>query len=237
MVFILANLLFTSTFFSQNTCSVNYKVLAAGGTFENNEDVKKFKSSQRYIGIDEAIRNINYELLIKNDESFFRLKPALNINDKIAKTARNLVGTRSFYKKNKDIVHIITISNETFNVSFSENKPWILINESKIINNYLCFKATKEKLQRNKTSVEVIAWYCPEIPISNGPKEFGNLPGLILEVQDGRFVFFANQINLTKNQEFDINKIKGKILKEEEYNKILDDIIVQARNEMLNYKK
>lgn len=232
LTFLFILLFITHIVYSQNTCSINYIVLPTGGSFENNEDIKKFKTIDRFIGIDEALKKINYVLLIKNNESYFSILPSINLNDRLSKTAINLAGTRAFYKNNDQVIHIITLTSEIFNVLFKENHTWKLINETKIINNYLCFKAVKEKSIRNRASIEVIAWYCPKIPIPNGPKEFGQLPGLILELQDGRFTFLANKINLDKNQDFKIKKIEGKIILEEEYNKIFDDILIKTKYEM-----
>ena len=79
---------------------------------------------------------------------------------------------------------------------------WNLINEQKVINGYTCFKATQQKqlkLKKTDRTYLVVAWYCPAIPIGNGPKEFGNLPGLILELQDGKITFLASKIELESN--------------------------------------
>lgn len=47
------------------------------------------------------------------------------------------------------------------------------------IKNYICYKATTKFEGR-----EYVAWYTPEIPISDGPYKFWGLPGLILKVSD-----------------------------------------------------
>jgi GLPGLI family protein len=59
------------------------------------------------------------------------------------------------------------------------NFEWKLRKDTKKINNYACYKATGFWRGRNYT-----AWYAPSIPISNGPRKIGGLPGLILEVYD-----------------------------------------------------
>ena len=76
---------------------------------------------------------------------------------------------------------------------------WELTGETKNIGIYTCYKAVFEKEEDtieldfvdgemqeiNKTKkTTVIAWYTPNIPISNGPGNYGGLPGLILEVND-----------------------------------------------------
>ena len=77
---------------------------------------------------------------------------------------------------------------------------WELTGETKNIGNYTCYKAKfereEEDIQINMIDGEVkeekvtkkrtiVAWYTPEVPISNGPSNYGGLPGLILEVNDG----------------------------------------------------
>ena len=56
---------------------------------------------------------------------------------------------------------------------------WNITSEKKKIEAYNCLKATT--IFRGR---EYIAWFTPEIPLSDGPYKFWGLPGLILEIQD-----------------------------------------------------
>jgi GLPGLI family protein len=56
---------------------------------------------------------------------------------------------------------------------------WTLENESKKIDSLECFKATTIFKGRN-----YVAWYCPKIPVPDGPWKLGGLPGLIIEAYD-----------------------------------------------------
>lgn len=58
-------------------------------------------------------------------------------------------------------------------------QTWKIESEKKKIHNYFCQKATTFFLGR-----KYIAWFTPEIPVSEGPWKFYGLPGLILEVFD-----------------------------------------------------
>ena len=76
-----------------------------------------------------------------------------------------------------------------------ENTKWKMTGESKKIGQYTCFKATYEKQVKEKVfsfgswdnnksagrfkTVEVVAWFTPEIPVSSGPSWYQGLPGLI----------------------------------------------------------
>lgn len=58
---------------------------------------------------------------------------------------------------------------------------WKIGNGQKQILGYLCMEAT------SKDSVNAFtAWFTPQIQISNGPDEYGGLPGMILEVDINR---------------------------------------------------
>ncbi len=67
---------------------------------------------------------------------------------------------------------------------------WELENEYKEISGYKCRKATCFDMVGN----EVIAWYSEDIPISNGPKEFGGLPGLIVWLSAARTIYAIDKI-------------------------------------------
>ena len=58
---------------------------------------------------------------------------------------------------------------------------WALSSEEKELQGYVCKKATCSYRGRDYT-----AWYCPDIPINDGPYVFNGLPGLILEIYDNQ---------------------------------------------------
>jgi len=127
---------------------------------------------------------------------------------------------------------------------------WKLQKESKMIGNYLCFKATAQKKRsspemqfrrprrgsrtdsKNKPSnkpkdsiaktVTVTAWYTPQIPISQGPGDFWGLPGLILEVNYNKTILLCTKIVLNPKEKKNITiPTKGKEVNQTEYNKIM----------------
>lgn len=69
---------------------------------------------------------------------------------------------------------------------------WTLEKESKMIDSLECFKATTLFKGRN-----YIAWYCPKIPVPDGPWKLGGLPGLIIEAYEENkdLYFIARGIN------------------------------------------
>lgn len=107
-----------------------------------------------------------------------------------------------------------------------EPLDWELINETKTIGNYTCYKAiTTEKLydrrgQGNYYNRKVIAWYTPKIPINYGPKYYNGLPGLVLQVKRSEFTLTATNLEFNpENEDVKINRI-GKadnVISQEEY--------------------
>lgn len=92
-------------------------------------------------------------------------------------------------------------------------------NESKLINNFLCYKATtKEKIENSKGVFynDIEAWFTPEIAISDGPLGFNGLPGLILELHRKEVVYGAVSIQINPKSTFNIEMPKSNIIKTEE---------------------
>ncbi len=79
------------------------------------------------------------------------------------------------------------------------------------------------------TERTITAWYAPEIPISQGPGEYWGLPGLILEVNDGRTAILCSKIVLNPEEKIEIKiPSKGKEVTQEEFN----DIMAEKMEEM-----
>ena len=65
------------------------------------------------------------------------------------------------------------------------------------------------------------AWYTMEIPVSNGPREFWGLPGLILELHDGNTTLLCSKIVLNPKEKIEIKAPKnGKKVTQKEFDKI-----------------
>ncbi len=113
---------------------------------------------------------------------------------------------------------------------------WELTGETKNIGNYTSYKAVYEieeediqidningGLKEEKVTIKriVVAWYTPDVPISNGPSNYGGLPGLILEVNDGDQTIVCSEIILNPKEIKEINEpTKGKIVTREKFDKI-----------------
>ena len=127
-----------------------------------------------------------------------------------------------------------------------ENMSWKMTGESKKIGQYTCYKATYEKEVTERVfsfgsqnqnqnnmqtkTVEVSAWFTPEIPISNGPGLYQGLPGLILEVNDGRTTILCTKLVLNPDEKSKIKQPKkGKTISNSDFVALQDQKRQEAR--------
>jgi GLPGLI family protein len=123
---------------------------------------------------------------------------------------------------------------------------WKLEKETKHIGEYMCFKATytkqvpksnfnftsnsnkddeveEEEKEPEMTERTITAWYTPQIPVSNGPAKYQGLPGLILEIHDGKLTIICNHIVINPEEKIVIEEpTKGKEVDQKEYDEIMD---------------
>ncbi|WP_179354209.1 GLPGLI family protein [Winogradskyella vidalii] len=77
--------------------------------------------------------------------------------------------------------------------------------------------STDSKEAAPKT-IEVVAWYTPQIPVNQGPDDYWGLPGLILEVNADRTTILCTKIVLNPAEKETIEKPKkGEEVTQEEY--------------------
>ena len=83
--------------------------------------------------------------------------------------------------------------------------------------------------------VVVTAWFTPQIPIQNGPGEYGGLPGLILELNVDRTTLLCSKIVMNPKETMDIQKpSKGKEVSREEFNRIVKEKTEEMRENFRN---
>jgi len=96
-------------------------------------------------------------------------------------------------------------------------------------------KATADKKTNFMDEVEmpkditVTAWYAPEIPVNQGPEKYWGLPGLILEVNDGKTIILCSKIVLNPKEKAVIKEpTSGQVVTQKEY----DEIVTKKTEEM-----
>lgn len=80
-------------------------------------------------------------------------------------------------------------------------------------------------------TIEVTAWYTPEIPVNQGPDVYWGLPGLILEVSADRTTILCTKIVINPE---DVEEIeapeKGEEVTKKEYNEIITKKMEEMRD-------
>ena len=110
-----------------------------------------------------------------------------------------------------------------------------MVNETKNIGDYTCFKAIFKDDYTTQTITEdgkieevtkertTTVWYTPQIPVNNGPSDFYGLPGLILEVNEGDLTLVCTKIVINPKEAVKIiEPTKGKEVSQAKYDEIMD---------------
>lgn len=100
---------------------------------------------------------------------------------------------------------------------------------------------TEEKKEETKTTnfmdgwempkeIIVTAWYTMDVPVPQGPENYWGLPGLILEVSDGKTTILCSKIVINPKDRKEIKAPKnGKVVTQKEYEKIVADKMAEMR--------
>ncbi|WP_439130193.1 GLPGLI family protein [Polaribacter sp.] len=174
-------------------------------------------------------KEVSYKLSILNHTSMFEPNKFKmeNSNDRIKALAGSIGGTKGkFYINKKDSIFLNKkhFGGEDFVVKMNVKK-WEILSEFKFINNFKCYKAIfLDSNSKRNSKKEVIAWFCPELPSFFGPSLYFGLPGLILELDNGKIILKVKEITIKKGvkksnfiKPFD----KGIVLTENEFKKIV----------------
>lgn len=190
-ILLLIYLLLTSTLFGQSTIKAIYKFI------EVQKDDKKEKN----------ISETSAELIFTNQVSVYKLTKDSRHNSSKYKLGNNVYTSINPLK----IRHFFESPYQNVVINYKADEKWEFHKETKIINNYTCYKATLVKEEAyfdvNKdikyAKKNYTAWYCPEINSKFGPNVFAGLPGLIFQVDldtSGSIVLVKLEFNQTVDQ-------------------------------------
>ena len=180
----------------------------------------------------ENSKYVSFNLDFDDTQSHFYLNEILQseVNNTSMTIAFSGVTGKYYKKKNENFVIEQTGNKLTgeYIIKLDIDTKWNLTNETKTIQNYLCYKAETEKIVNNEAGTFkriVTAWYCPQVPLSFGPMEYFGLPGLIFELKDRNIIIGARKITLNLENLQIPKPNDNKIISEKEYNKIILDFV------------
>lgn len=188
------------------------------------EMIDGFKGTRAEKSYNETISNAKYLSFILNfdkERAVFYSSEGLGVENQDLFMSKVSAGYMNevYQYKNYSLCAIFGFGN--YVLKADAVKDWTLENETKEIEGFLCYKATSTKKVNNGKGnfvFPVVAWYCPKIPVSFGPNGYGNLPGLILELQVRNVVYGVKKIDLNLSKPPVIGKPKDyPIINQEEF--------------------
>jgi len=258
-------LLFSATLFGQDFYGkVEYQTIqnkSKKETVSVSKESEKEAAEDAITGIDkeafeEAMKKAfqkNYLLTFNKTEALFEEvvaleKPKPGQGGVSFSVSVSMSGDGDKYMNTKDKISYTEedIFGDEFVIKDSLPKiAWQITNETKIIGDYNCVKATyiepvskndleaynrqQEKIKNGKTTLfemkkpepkTITAWYTSEIPVSFGPNGVWGLPGLILQLENENYIYFCTKVSIKNNETVKI-KIpnSGKVISKKEYEK------------------
>jgi GLPGLI family protein len=225
--------------FSQNNIGiVTYKKQILEYLSEQEDFIKKTEKRPKHynnvltidLNTKQLLKDVNFYLKFNKDEAIFEAENILEIeNNNFYKIAIS-EGKGIFYNNISKIISEVQKDSygELFLVSYPKIN-WHLINETKKIGKYFCYKAVTNKITNGRNGIvetPVTVWYAPELNIPFGPLGYGGLPGLILELEIYRVKYYADEINLNPSEKIYIKKpTQGKSVTKEEFDQIGNEIM------------
>jgi len=163
------------------------------------------------------------------------------ISTGFGKTYKNLV-------KKEEIIERDLLSKAFLVTEPLQEIDWKLESETKNIGDFTCFKATAtfpvsdiDIEQRNNNSIlsantertprKIMVWYTPEIPVNHGPGDLWGLPGLILEVNDGKIITLCSKVVLNTKDKMKIEvPLKGTVISQNAYDKLEREKMLEIKS-------
>ncbi len=179
--------------------------------------------------IETIASEFDFSLVFNDSTSIFYLEKKLFSDNNAAGIA--LVRTGYFGRIKQQPNNYITEELQEAFGKFLVSRPyqkWELHDDTKMIGDYLCFKATTFYTVTNpKGKVfkhDFTAWYTPQLPYKFGPAGYGNLPGLIIELQGERATYGVKKIEFYNDEESKKNEMpklkKKKLITEEKFEEL-----------------
>jgi hypothetical protein len=190
---------------SQGGMRMMSSFMGGGGTYYKNVKEKKYTVDKEFMG---------KEFLIKDTLTTYKWQ--------MSSEARVIGGYNCF-----KATAVIPASKTDFRNFKPKKKEEVKEGEAKV----------EEKEKRTNfmddfelpKEITITAWYTPEIPVNQGPEGYWGLPGLILEVNDGKTVILCSKVVLNSKDKAEIKApTNGKEISQKDY----DETVTKKMQEM-----
>jgi GLPGLI family protein len=202
-------------------------------------------------------RTAKYMLLFSDSVSLYKLVPEDEAPDPFAGNGPRVImrfgaGGGDLYKNfaQSKSIQASELGGKNFLIADSiRQQPWKLSDETKQVLGHLCHKATRKIMQAGRLvmngasgdvkhdttapkmpagkEVDVTAWYADDIISPVGPESYGQLPGVILQldVDNGTTVYTATEVKKTVDLKELKEPKKGKLVTRQEFTKMMKDMM------------
>lgn len=192
----------------------------------------------------EKAEELDYILNFNTIESIFKVIEPMDFDGsmttKLAIQAADGQGVRYTNLKSREYLYQNEVFRENFLILNSlDSIQWKLTNQSKIINGYKCYKAETIKIvisSKEITSNTIEAWYAPELSLNFGPLGYAGLPGLIVQLNIGKYwTYYMTELDLSSSEPVIIKKpTKGKKITSFEFQELTKKLAGQSREYLRN---
>jgi len=182
--------------------------MGGGGTFYKDVKAKSYTVDKEFMGkeflVVDSLPKLNWKLEQESKQiGGYNCYKATAVKEASKKDFRNLRPKNNDDKKPEDKKEEAKKTSGETKTNFEDN-----------------FEMPKE--------IIVTAWYTPEIPVNQGPENYWGLPGLILEINDGRTIILCSKIVLNTKEKVEIKPSKkGKVVSQKEY----DETVIKKMEE------
>lgn len=172
-----------------------------------------------------AVPFLKYHLIFNKTESLFKnhyrqfMKSDNGDDLEVATQVAGVAGEFYTNIQEEEVLNQLKYLNRNWLISHNiKDLKWRITEETKTILGYSCKKAIVDFDPIMSIGGEITAWFTTEIPFQFGPTTFVGLPGMILQVDQGNYTFYATDIKLNK-EAIKIKKPKGKPQPVQEFQK------------------
>jgi len=233
--------LFITNLFSQNSATADYGVVFSTSLVDDKLKLEDPDYYEHQLAKQNSADKLKFVLKINKAESLF-FHPTLKESSDALKFAKsNTGGDHLIYNNLEEQILINQFpywGSEILLQQKLNSTPWTIENSSRTISGFVCFKAVKTFSQKEggfSREKKIEAWFTPEIPLKFGPKGYGDLPGLIIELTENNVTFFLKELKYEDDKDLKLERpSKGIKMSKEDFADQSPELKKRAKQAIIN---